>query len=48
MVGGIHLIWKIPSKYKFHSLEPEKVLPVLDYLVKPVTVPHTVPTAGSF
>ena len=33
-------------KYKFHSLEPEKVLPVLDYLVKPVTVPHTVPTVG--
>ena len=33
-------------KYKFHSLEPEKVLAVLDYGVKPVTVPHTVPTAG--
>ena len=27
-------------------MEPEKVLPLLDYLVKPVTVPHTVPTAG--
>ena len=33
-------------KYKFHPFEPEKVLPVLDYLVKPVTVPHTVPAVG--
>ena len=33
-------------KYKFHSLEPEKEVTVLNYLVKPVTVPHTVPAVG--
>ena len=33
-------------KYKFHPLEPEKILTVLDYVVKPVTVPHTVPAVG--